>query len=388
MPVRIGQVRRVGLLTTLDTNIGDDFIREGLLGVIHSFPRRSPLETVAVNKHRPESIYPPWHPMRAAVAAIPKLPFGRIKSRALARRLIQRLGPTRFENCDLLIQCGTPILWIQCHRSEWAEPVWRDVLARLSVKIPLLNLGGGSCYPWEHQPETLLGNQDEEFARLMLAAATLTTVRDPLAAKLLGSLGAVPEVIACPALLAGQVFAKPTQPSRRVLVNYMPGGAHTMWGQPIDPKAWQETMREVVQALRRDWEVTLLAHSEGELAEAARLWPDLPRIHPLSPREYFAAGREAAFGIFNRLHAGVALGGLGVPSVCIGTDTRLLMVKTVGLPIHYAGRVRAADILADAARLAAERVTESQRLLALRERTFSRYREVLAPWFQEKSNLS
>jgi hypothetical protein len=67
--------------------------------------------------------------------------------------------------------------------------IWRDVLARLARQgVPVLNLGGGSCYPFERCPTTLYGSPDEKFIRLMLDTAQLTTVRDRLAQQLFGSL--------------------------------------------------------------------------------------------------------------------------------------------------------------------------------------------------------
>ena len=375
----------IGLVTTLDHNIGDDFIREGLLSVVRTLAPATAFKLTAVNKHLPHTVYPWWHPMSAAVAAI-RPRRRQLRARALARKYLQPLGRSRFDCCDIVLQCGTPILWEQSHRSEWAEPIWRDVLARLGPQLPVLNLGGGSCYPWERPPISLVGDEDEEFARLMVRAASLTTVRDPLAAQLLASVGGPsPEVIPCPASLAGQVFTQPVRPTRRVLVNYMHGGAHQHWHQAIDPVAWEKVARSVVTYLRRDWEVTLLCHNAPEATLAAHLWPDLPRVHPNTPREYFLTCRDAAFGVFNRLHAGVALSGLGIPSVCIGTDTRLLMAETVGLPIHYVGTVTTEKILADVDRLAASRDEMSRCLLQLRTRTFARYCEVLAPWITRAS---
>ena len=97
-------------------------------------------------------------------------------------------------------------------------------------------------------------------------------------------------------------------------------------------------------------------------------------------REYFEFVRPTAFAVLNRLHAGVALAGLGIPSVCIGTDTRMLMAQSVGLPVFFVRDVSAGKILAAVATLAKKRTAESARLLALRASTFDRYQAILAPW--------
>jgi hypothetical protein len=373
---------RLGLLTTLETNIGDDFIREGLLRVVRELRAGASLSLEAVNKHDPLTVYPSWHPTRTAGAIIPRLPRGRITAQHWSDRFAA-LGGSRFDWCDVIMQCGTPILWPRCSLNEWCKPLWHDVLSRLaSAGRPVLNVGGGACYPWEHPPATLAGDVDESYAQLMLRIARLTTVRDTLARQLLGSVGPEPEFIPCPAFLAAQVFASPVaRPRRRVLVNYMPNGAHFTFGQDIDTQTWENTMHRIVTALASDWELVFLCHDQKEFALAARLWPHHERALPRTVAEYFDTVRGAALGLFNRLHAGVGSAGLGIPSVCIGTDTRLLMVEAIGLPVIYVRNATTEAVLAEFSRLAANREAETQRLLALRETTFLRYRDRLRPWF-------
>jgi hypothetical protein len=373
---------RLGLLTTLGTNIGDDFIREGLLGVIRDIRPQAPLLLEPVNKHVPHTVYPRTHLLRWIEPAIPRLPRGRITARRFADRLAAH-GGSRFDRCDLVLQCGTPILWPRCSLNEWAKPIWHHVLARLAAEgRTILNLGGGSCYPWESPPASLEETIDADYGRLMLRTARLTTVRDTLARQLLGSVGNAPEFIPCPAFLAAQTVATPhPRPTRRVLVNYMATGAHFTWGQDVDADAWQRTMQTVIAALERDWEIVFVCHDHKEFALAARLWPTHPRVQPRTVAEYFALARDASLGIFNRLHAGVGVAGLGIPSVCIGTDTRLLMVKALDLPIFYVRDAGADALLAAFAHLAAHRDAESQRLLDLRREVFARYHERLSPFF-------
>ncbi len=231
----------------------------------------------------------------------------------------------------------TPIIWEGCRNSEWANLIWRDVIARVAQEgKPVFNLGGGSCYPWERQPSSLIGDADESFIRLMLGAARVTTVRDSLARRLFSSLGHDTLQLCCPSIFAGQIYSKPAEPSRKVLINYMQGGGHYDWDQSIDGAAWQASMQKLVAELcKQDWRPLLIAHSPTELSLAAELWPDLPRVLPTNCAEYFNVIRDAAFGVFNRMHASLAAAGLGIPSVAIGTDTRNLMVEALSLPALY-----------------------------------------------------
>lgn len=294
---------------------------------------------------------------------------------------------SKFDSCNLLIQCGTPVLWSGCSHSEWAGPIWRDVLHRLSGQgKQVLNIGGGATYAWERRPETLCGDADEEFVKLMLQTCRLTTARDKLTQKLFASLGHETEVACCPALLAGQAHATPAAPTRKVLVNYMEGGGHYDWEQGIDKAQWQETMREVVSVLcRQGWHVVLLAHDAKEYDLARRTWPKLPCEKPDTLESYFIFLRDAAFGVFNRMHASVAAAGLGIPSVAVGTDARNLMVAETGLPVFYVKEATAERLLTTTQQLEKTRQAEENRLLALRAKTRQRYEELLRPFFVRSS---
>ena len=49
---------RVGLFTTLYTNLGDDLVREGVCQVLRAALKAQTVEFLAVNKHRPLTAYP------------------------------------------------------------------------------------------------------------------------------------------------------------------------------------------------------------------------------------------------------------------------------------------------------------------------------------------
>ena len=370
---------RIGLLGTVKTNIGDDFIREGLIHVITRIVRRSPVEFVTINKHEPHTSYPLWHPIRLCYAKgfRPRRKLGRIRRRA--ERWLPRFGLSRWDSCDVIVQCGAPVIWEGCRFSEYAKLIWDDIFARLArAGKPVLNLGGGSAYAIEQPPFTLIGSLDEEFIRGMLRSAYVTTARDKLAHTLFASLGYQIPCMPCPALLAGQANTQPVAPTRKVVLNYMPGGGHYDFGQNIESERWEDTFRKVVNALREQgWKLLFVCHSESELAVAGRVWPDVPRVLPAAPRDYFTEIRDAAFGVFNRLHASVGAAGLGVPSVSVGTDTRILMVEAVGLPAFYVKEATADLLLRTIGTIVRSREAEAQRLLALRESALKAHEELL-----------
>ena len=367
---------RVGLITTLDRNIGDDFIRDGIIQILcHVFAGRS-VEFLAINKHVPLTVYPDWHPLRW-LQGLDRLPRGRRAAqslRATAGRALFRLGGSRFDGADVIVQCGAPVMWPGCHSSEFAEPLWDQVVGRLSEHVAVLNLAAGSCYPWEAQPELISDPSDSEFLRRILRYSDVTTARDELASRLAHGLGTQVHMIPCSAFLVGRRFPVPsTDDGGMVLFNYMPGGGHYDWGQDINERSWMEAARSLVERLASRHRVAFVCHDAKEYAAAKDLNPDLPRFMPTTIEDYFSLIANSKAALCNRLHAAVALGGIGIPSVSVGTDTRLLMVAAIGLPFRYVKDVVVDELEEQFEEVLKNRRNERERLIELREWTWARY---------------
>ncbi|MEQ1860248.1 MAG: polysaccharide pyruvyl transferase family protein [Chthoniobacteraceae bacterium] len=368
---------RVGLITTLDTNLGDDCIREGICHVLREVCAGG-IDFVPINKHQPLTVYPSWHPARWPKFA-KRLPRGGYRLDRMIAALGSAVRTSRFDGCDLIVQCGAPTIWPKCHECEWAGVLWTDVVGRLSGKgVRVLNLGAGACFPWEAQPRSIEIPEDAAFLRETAGYCSLTTVRDVLAEQLLKTLGVDATFLPCPAFLAGRGYGSDaSSPENLVLINYMDGGGHFDWGQGIAADDWRHTVNEVIANLRATHHVAFLCHDEKERLLAEQLWPDLPRHLPKTPQEFCSLVSRAKFALCNRLHATVAMAGCGVPSVAVGTDTRMLMVGSLGLPCHYVKQATAAVLLRDLQRLAGNREQERERLRALREATWTRYCELV-----------
>jgi hypothetical protein len=375
--VAAASARQIGLITTLETNIGDDLVREGIILILQEVLGTRQLHFVMVNKHRPLTVYPGWHPVHLSMLA-GYLPRGRIRVANWAERVFSKLSLTCFDDCDLIVQCGAPVLWPACHLCEWAEPLWHHVVGRLAHRTPVLNLAAGSCYPWEHQPAEITDPDEVAYLRAILGYCRLTTTRDPLAESLCATLGTQTPLLPCSALLAaGQRMAPRTEDSF-VLLNYMEGGGHYDWNQGICRSRWERTMRQLVECLGRRHKLVFLCHNEAEYRLAEKLAPSIPRWLPKTPYEFFTMGNGAKLALCNRLHASVALAGLGIPSVSVGTDTRMLMLEPIGLPYFYVEDAHAGTLEHAAEGLMARREQERERLLELRERTWNKYCDAVA----------
>jgi hypothetical protein len=228
-------------------------------------------------------------------------------------------------------------------------------------------------YPWERQPSNIDNADDARYLKNILSYCRITTVRDKLLQNLFRGLGSDCPFIPCPAFLAGQQFIPPPVGGDLFLINYMEGGGHFDMQQQIDAAAWRDTVKSIVQNVKRKHPVLFLCHDQKEYELAATIDPSLPRALPTTPHEYFSLLTRAKMGLCNRLHASMAFAGLGIPSLAVGTDTRLLMVDGIALPILYV-KDATQDRVETMLNCILENIAgERERLLSLREKTKSEY---------------
>ena len=101
-------------------------------------------------------------------------------------------------------------------------------------------------------------------------------------------------------------------------------------------------------------------------------------IWPRTPQEYFDQVSGCAAALCNRMHASVGLAGMGIPSMAVGTDTRLLMVRATGLPGLYVKEASVQRLEEGLENLLRFREQWKERLLALRAETWSGYVNAVA----------
>jgi hypothetical protein len=119
--------------------------------------------------------------------------------------------------------------------------------------------------------------------------------------------------------------------------------------------------------------MAFLCHDEKEVLLAQEIASGLPVFYPKTLMEYFNCVSHAKFAICNRMHASVGMAGMGVPSVAVCTDTRLLMVAELGLPVHYVKNADA-EILEEETETALKSPeSEKERLLSLQAKTWDMY---------------
>jgi hypothetical protein len=248
----------------------------------------------------------------------------------------------------------------------------------------VLNLAAGSCYPWERQPTQLTNTKDANYLSTIASYCQLTTVRDSLAHNLLANLGISSSLIPCSAFLAADNLVGNTEDRSPILINYMKGAGHFDWAQGIDTDHWQVTMQQLITCLKAQHNVAFLCHDAKEYELAQQLDPTIPRLWPQTPHEYFEAIKNAKLGICNRMHAAVAISSLGIPAIAVCTDSRLLMLKEIGVHHAYVKEANLAYLQQSIEYLLSNRKQEQERLLCLRQATRKRYGEAIMQTINSK----
>lgn len=376
---------RITLITTLNHNVGDDFIREGIRYLLHEL--LGPFEVELIHKHIPLTARPEWdwYFFGGLSALLGKLPGVRADLRVaqLLDSLPMRQSTDRILSCDVLIQCGAPVYWwhpprTSCARAEWVQPLLRKRWRLIRHRARLLNLAGGTCQRYgstgeefKESPATL------SYIRELFDECRLTTVRDTLSRTVLHHAGRDAPALPCTSIFARQQLGVEKQSDEFVALNFMPSGGHFSFGQPVDSALWQSTFVSFAERLAKRMPCALVCHNRREHHLAQRLLPGIKCLYSEDPREVLQFYSRARFGIVNRVHAAFAIASYGRPSLVIGTDTRAKMAEMIGLKSIFVSDATL-DLLEDAVGTLDSNVESyEQHFLGLREDAEACYRELL-----------
>lgn len=324
---------KIGLITTINTNIGDDLIRKGIVRLINDII--SDVKFISINKHQPETLN------------------------------------SQFDDCNLIIQCGAPTLWNGCHSCGWAIPIWHNVIGRLYKHIPVLNIGGGSCYS-SSSPK--INEKDLDYIKKIHSYCHTTTVRDRLAHDILNNMSIKSILLPCPALIATNNISN--QSDGAIVVNYMHKGGHYDFDNCIDKDKWFNTLNSTLMNLSNH-NIVMLCHNKDELNIAKKLFPKYDHILADSPEHLIDIALNAKLGILNRLHASMAFASVGVPSIAIGNDTRLMMTSLVGIPSYHVSSVNCDTILNNVDTLLKNNTEFKNNMINLKEKTYEQYHNLI-----------
>jgi hypothetical protein len=332
---------RVTFITTLHHNVGDDFVREGIIYLLERVLGR--IEVESVHKHLPITA-------RAGFDTLPKLRIAEIfpllNDHCFARLcgLVDALpilaSRDKICRCDLLVQSGAPIFWMNssgdCSKSEWWGPLIERRWRPRAMGRPFLNLAGGTCQAFhsdglefKSRPKLL------DFIRLLYDTADLTTVRDQLSADILRRVQREPILLPCTSLFAADRAGTLGGIGDYVVLNYMPGGGHYGLNQPIDAVKWQERFVRFARRLMAQRPCIFACHSLAEVKEIRKMIPQAQTYFSRGYEEYLELYQGARWGVFNRVHGAFAMAGCGRPAALVGSDSRAQMGTLLRLPLAF-----------------------------------------------------
>jgi hypothetical protein len=364
---------KLSVITTTRHNIGDDFVREGILylfkaaGILDSADR-----VELIHKHSPITCFPVAANVRHLRA-----------SRLLFPLLKHLRFPESISRSELLVQSGAPIYWCHekgphCSNNEWFQPLVRELyLKREKGGQKFLNLAGGSCQRYHSEGEEL-----EQcpaclnYIREFYDACDLTVLRDSLAQTMLKRAGREAEVMPCTSIFGAEQVGVAPETGEYIILNFMENGGHYTFGQQIDGARWRQRFLEIAAVASRMGRVVIACHNQKEKQEVDSFASDYETfIVPNEYKAFMAFYAKALFGIVNRVHAGFMLASLGKPVAVIGTDSRARMVENLNLPNYYVEDAPEAEPLVES--VAARVASYPDEIAAIRERTARRYVELI-----------
>ena len=316
---------KVAIITTVNHNVGDDFVREGLKYILRQYYSNEPISFSYIHKHSPITS---------------RYGFEWFRNLQLSKRvdalLPLWLTKDRILEADLVIQSGAPVYWCHdsdnshCFQNEWYEPLIKRRLER-NKGAKLVNLAAGSCQRFDADGKGFCDNCNA-YIKEFYDKSEITTLRDQLSKVILGNIGLDAPVIPCSSIFAKDEYNLQNEGEEYVVVNYMKGGAHYTFGQKIDFKKWQREFRKFYFELKEKEQVIFSCHNQKEVDEAKEIDPKANIFFEKDDFEaYLRFYSKAKYGIMNRVHGAFILGSFGKPSVLIGNDSRAKMFSEIGL---------------------------------------------------------
>lgn len=312
-------------ITTVNHNVGDDFVREGLKFLLKRFFHGHELSFENIHKHSPITSrfgFENWRRNK--------------KAKKIDKRLPLWFGKDRIMQADLVVQSGAPVYWCHdavkshCCENEWFSPLIRRRLAQ-NKNAQLLNLAAGSCQTYFSDGSefcTACNNYIKEFYDL----SSVTTLRDKVASNILQNIGLRAPVIPCSSIFAVDEYDINESSADYVVVNYMPMAAHYDFGQQINTAQWRDTFSRFYYHIKKKERVVFSCHDAAEKEAALTIDPHADIFFTENDfLAYMKFYSHAKFGIMNRVHGAFMIAEFGRPSFVIGNDTRARMVEEIGL---------------------------------------------------------
>lgn len=333
-------MKKICFITTVNHNIGDDFVREGLKFLISKHFGKH-VEFSEIHKHSPITARYGFESVRSVAL-----------SRLLDPLLPLSLTRDRILESDIVVQSGAPVYW--CHKNVgkdrsrgrgshcasnngWYRPLVLKRFAR-NDNAKLINLAAGTCQRYHSDgKEFIYCSKCKRYIKDLFERCTVTTVRDRLAKTVLNSIGLDAPLIPCSSIFAIDQFGLKPEHGDYVAFNYMDGGGHYHFGQNIDAGMWESTMTRFYWEIVKYQKIVFVCHDDKEVKAAKKIDSNSNIFISNNFVDYLKFYARAKFGIMNRVHGAFLMASFEKPSVIIGSDSRSRMAEMVGLESIFVG---------------------------------------------------
>lgn len=376
----------VSIITTVNHNVGDDFVREGILYLLEQ--QLGSFNCQLIHKHIPLTARPEWEWFYASgfSSLLDRLPRGRgLFWSKVIDHLPLNSSSDKVLNSDLLIQSGAPVYWSDAYKCEWIEPLIRKRYLKMAHRVPFINLGAGTCQHFNSDGSELLDNEHlVSYIRELYSLCTVTTVRDQLSKTVLGKLGINVPVIPCPSLFGCNRLGVVPQNPEYIALNFMRLGGHYDFEKNVDVKQWERNFVGFVNYLvGQNEKVLLVCHNHNELLEAKNILPEIPRFIASTAREYLECYARSRYFIGCRVHGAFATASLGKPAFVIGSDSRSKMLGQIGLPYEHVDKVCIDSLVDIKEYLESMRSSYTDKISIIKNEARDSYNDALAVLFDK-----
>jgi hypothetical protein len=319
---------KISIITTVNHNVGDDFVREGIKYLLRQYFKNENIYFQNIHKHSPITT-------RYGFEKIRNLRMSNILDKVIPKSW----SKDRITEADIVVQSGAPVYWCHevggghCYQNEWYKPLIKERFLK-NKNTKLLNLAAGTCQKY-HSDGSEFCELCNDYMKEFFELASVTTVRDTLAQKVFSNIGIDVPVIPCSSIFAIDEHGLKNEGEKYVVVNYMKGGAHYTFGQKIDIEKWEREFKKFYFELKEKERVIVSCHNQKEVDEALAFDPKAEIFYVKDDYlAYMKFYSKAKFGIMNRVHGAFLMASYGKPSIVIGNDSRARMPEEIGLK-HY-----------------------------------------------------
>jgi hypothetical protein len=321
-------MKNICFITTVNHNVGDDFVREGIMYLLKQKFKNTTLNFELIHKHSPITTRHGFEWFRI-------YSFSKYVDRILPLSLTK----DKVLEADILVQSGAPVYWCHpetngphCYSNEWFNPLIKRRYLKTASKAPFLNLAAGSCQRYDSDGSEFDScNSCQDYINELQNLTKITTVRDKLAKKVLRNMGFNAPIIPCPSIFAREALGIEPEVPEYVALNYMSGGAHYVFGQKIEFEKWESNFKMFYKNISKFEKCVFVCHNREEVRNAKKIDSNANIFISNNYKDYIKFYSKAKFGIMNRVHGAFLIASFGRPAVLVGNDSRAKMVEEIGL---------------------------------------------------------